>query len=105
MPERPIGLEEFEQGGSVVNLFTALRTAPVPSTPARACYIALVPKPPPNLKIKRAKVVVDDAAVKRLTVCESCGEEKYIAEGQTVCDECKSHGGKVRLKRKRKLKF
>jgi hypothetical protein len=42
------------------------------------------------LKIKRAKVVVDDAGVKRLTVCESCDEEKYIAEGQTVCDECKS---------------
>ena len=104
MPERPIGLEEFEQGGSVVNLFTALRTAPVPSTLARACYIALVPKPPPRLKVQRAKVIVTDAGVKRLTACESCDEEKYIAEGQTVCDECRSHGGKIRAKRKRKLK-
>jgi hypothetical protein len=47
-----------------------------------------VRKPPPGLKIKRAKVVVDDAGVKRLGGCESCGEEKYIIEGQVVCDEC-----------------
>jgi Zn finger protein HypA/HybF involved in hydrogenase expression len=69
-----------------------------------ACYIRAVPKPPPRLKVQRAKVIVTDAGVKRLTVCESCGEEKYIAEGQTVCDECKSHGGKIRGKRKPKLK-
>jgi hypothetical protein len=56
------------------------------------------------LKVQRAKVIVTDAGVKRLTVCESCGEEKYIAEGQTVCDECTSHGGKIRVKRKRKSK-
>jgi hypothetical protein len=55
-------------------------------------------KPPPRLKIKRASVVVNDAGVKRLAVCESCGEEKYIVEGQTVCDECKSHSSKVSLR-------
>jgi len=51
----------------------------------------------PNLKIKRARVVVDDAGVKRLADCGSCGEEKYIVEGQKVCDECRAHS-----KRKRK---
>jgi hypothetical protein len=71
---------------------------------AVACYIRAVPKPPPNLNIKRARVVVDNVGVKRLTVCESCGEEKYIAEGETVCDECKSGGGKIRVKRRGKLK-
>ena len=55
---------------------------------------APMPKPPPNLKIKRAKAVVDDAGIKVLTECESCGKEKYIAEGQTVCDECRSKRGK-----------
>jgi hypothetical protein len=40
--------------------------------------------------VQRAKVIVTDAGVKRLTECESCGEEKYIAEGETVCDECKA---------------
>ncbi len=70
-----------------------------------ACYSRrAVPTPPPRLKIKRAKVVVNDAGVKRFTACESCGEEKYIAEGEGVCDECKSQGRKVRLKGKRKLK-
>jgi Zn finger protein HypA/HybF involved in hydrogenase expression len=63
-----------------------------------------VPKSPPYLKVQRAKVIVSDAGVKRLTVCESCGERKYIAEGETVCDECKSGRGKIRAKRKRKLK-
>jgi hypothetical protein len=72
---------------------------------AKACYIRRRAEAPPRLKIKRAKVVVNDAGVTRLTVCESCGEEKYIAEGETVCDECKSHGGKIRVKRKRKLRF
>jgi hypothetical protein len=43
-----------------------------------------VPKPPPHLKVNRAKVIVDDAGVKHLTVCESRGEEKYIAESETV---------------------
>jgi hypothetical protein len=43
---------------------------------------------------------VDDAGLKRLTECESCGEEKYVVEGQTACDECRSHGGKIRPKRK-----
>jgi len=61
-----------------------------------------VPKPPPRLKVQRAKVIVTDAGVKRLTVCESRDEEKYIPEGESVCDECKSHGGRIRVKRKRK---
>ena len=69
-----------------------------------ACYIRAAPKHPPRLKIKRARVVVNDAGVKRLTECESCGEEKYISETEMVCDECKSHSGKVRLKRKRRAK-
>jgi hypothetical protein len=43
-----------------------------------------MPKPPPHLKIKRAKAIFDDAGIKVLTECESCGEEKYIVEGQTV---------------------
>jgi hypothetical protein len=59
---------------------------------------------PPRLKVQRAKVIVTEAGVKRLIVCESCNEEKYIAEGESVCDECESHGGKVRGKRKRKGK-
>ena len=66
--------------------------------------IRAVPKPPPRLKIKRAKVIVDGAGQKFLTLCESCDEEKYIVEGQTVCDECRSHGGKIPAKRKRKAK-
>ena len=45
-------------------------------------YIRAVPKPPPRLKVQRAKVIVTDAGVRRLIVCESCGEEKCIAEGQ-----------------------
>jgi len=45
------------------------------------------------------KVIVTDVGVKRLTVCESCGEEKYVAEGESVCDECRLHP-----KRKRKAK-
>ena len=47
-----------------------------------ACYSRrAVPKPPPRLKIKRARVVDNDAGDERLTVCESCTEEKYIVEG------------------------
>jgi len=71
---------------------------------SRLGYIRAVPKHPSQLKIKRAKVIVDGAGQKFLTLCESCDEEKYIVEGQTVCDECRSHGGKIRAKRKRKLK-
>jgi hypothetical protein len=56
-----------------------------------------MPKPPPHLKIKRAKTIVDDAGVKVLTECERCGLEKYIVEGKTVCDECRA-----RAKSKRK---
>jgi hypothetical protein len=50
----------------------------------------LPPKQPPHVKIQRAKVIVDDTGIKRLTECELCGKEKHIAEGQTVCDECRS---------------
>jgi len=71
---------------------------------SRLGYIRAVPKHPSQLKIKRAKVIVDGAGQKFLTLCESFDEEKYIVEGQTVCDECKSHGGKIRGKRKRKEK-
>jgi hypothetical protein len=71
---------------------------------SRLGYIRAVPTPPPRLKVQRAKVIVTDAGVKRLIVCESCSERKYIAEGETVCDECKSHGGKVQVKRRGKLK-
>ena len=59
-------------------------------------YSRTVPKPPPRLKIERARVVVDDAGLKRLTKCESCGEEKYIVEGQTVCDECRARSNRKR---------
>ena len=69
----------------------AFKFSPDPSVDSRRlANIRAVPKPPPRLKIKRAKVVVSDAGVKRLTVCESCGEEKYIAEGESVCDDCKA---------------
>jgi hypothetical protein len=78
---KPTKMSQF--GGSVHRL------VPVHGL-AEACYIRAVPKPPPRLKVQRAKVIVTDAGVKRLTECESCGEEKYIAEGQTVCDECKA---------------
>jgi len=71
---------------------------------SRLGYIRAVPKHPSQLKIKRAKVIVDGAGQKFLTLSESCDEEKYIVEGQTVCDECRSHGGKIRGKRKRKEK-
>jgi hypothetical protein len=69
-----------------------------------ACYIRAVPKPPSRLKVQRAKVIVTDAGVKRFAECASCGEEKYIAEGESVCDERRSHGGLVLEKRKRKPK-
>jgi len=58
-----------------------------------------VPKHPLHLKIQRAKAFVDDAGRKVLTPCGLCGEGKYIAEGETVCDGCKA-----RPKRKRKVK-
>jgi hypothetical protein len=78
---------------------------PSPSIGSRwRAIFAAVPKPPPRLKVQRAKVIVTDAGVKRLSECESCGEEKYIAEGEGVCDECKSYGGLVLVKRKRKPK-
>lgn len=50
-----------------------------------------------HLKIKRAKAFVDDAGIKVLTECDRCGKEKYIVEGQKVCDEWGAHS-----KRKRK---
>jgi len=54
-----------------------------------------VPKPPPHLKIKRAKVIVDDEGQKFLTQCDSCGEENYIVEGEKVRDEYRSAGGEI----------
>ena len=61
--------------------------------------IRAMPKPPPHLKIQRAKAYVDDAGRKVLTPCGLCGEGKYIAEGESVCDECRA-----RPKRKRKVR-
>jgi len=88
-----------------VTVFMALPHHPRPVHGSRwRAIFAAVPKPPPRLKVQRAKVIVTDAGVERLTECESCSEEKYIAEGETVCNECKSRGGKVRAKLKRKLK-
>ena len=46
--------------------------------------------------VQRAKAFVDDTGVNVLTKCERCGEEKYIVEGQTICEDCKG-----RTKRKR----
>jgi hypothetical protein len=66
----------------------------------RRANIRAVPKHPPHLKIQRAKVIVDDEGQKFLGVCDSCGREVYLAEDQTLCDECKA-----RPKRKRKVKF
>jgi len=60
-------------------------------------YIRAMPKHPPHLKIQRAKAFVDATGRMVLIECESCGQEKYVAEGQTVCDDCRS-------KRKRKVK-
>jgi len=47
---------------------------------SRLGYIRAVPKHPPHLKVQRAKVIVTDAGVKRLTECESCAEEKYMVK-------------------------
>jgi len=55
-----------------------------------------MPKPPPKLKIQRAKTIVDDTGIKVLTECEGCGKEKYIVELQTVCEECKAKKTKRR---------
>jgi hypothetical protein len=63
-----------------------------------SCYIRAMPKSPPRLKVQRAKVIVTDTAVKRLIVCESCGQEKYIAEGESVCDECKARPRRKRAR-------
>jgi len=64
-----------------------------------ACYHPRHAKPPFHLTFRRAKVFVDDAGIKALTECERCGQEKYIVEGQTVCEECRAHS-----KRKQKQK-
>ena len=42
------------------------------------------------------ETIVDHAGIKVLTECDRCGEEKYIVEGETICEECKD-----RPKRKR----
>jgi len=49
------------------------------------------------MKIQRAKAYVDAAGSKVLTECESCGKKKYIVEGQTVCEECKSKRRKQKI--------
>jgi hypothetical protein len=49
---------------------------------------------PPYPKTSAQRLLL---TVKVLTECASCGEEKYIAEGQTTCEERRS-------KRKRKVK-
>lgn len=59
-------------------------------------YIAPVPKPPPNLKVQRAKTIVDGTGIKVLTKCERCGKAKHIVEGQTVCDECRARPNRKR---------
>src|ERR1700747_1595094 len=55
-------------------------------------------KAPPHIKIKRAKAFVDDTGRKVLLTCESCGEEKYIVEGQTSCDECRASSKRKRAR-------
>jgi hypothetical protein len=50
-------------------------------------YCAKAPAPPES---SARQAFVDDAGRQVLTECERCGEEKYIVEGQTVCDECKA---------------
>jgi hypothetical protein len=56
-----------------------------------------MPKPPPHIKIRRAKAIVDDAGRKVLAECVSCGKYRYIVEGRTVCDECRSKRGKRKV--------
>ena len=60
-----------------------------------------MPSHPARLKIRRAKVIVDNEGQKFLTVCEICGMDVYLLEGHSVCTECKSKGRK-RLIRVRK---
>ena len=59
----------------------------LPHADALGMIVSACQSPPPHLTIKRAKAIVDDAGRKVLTECESCGKEKYIVEGQTVCDD------------------
>jgi hypothetical protein len=79
----------WEEGASVKGFFSAcdfLRLADVihSGSDSVAPY-----QSPPHLKVKRAKVFVDDAGIRVLTECKRFGKEKYIVEGQTVCDECR----------------
>jgi hypothetical protein len=49
-----------------------------------------MPKHPSHIRIQPAKAFVDDSGRMVLIECESCGQEKYLAERQTVCEECRS---------------
>jgi hypothetical protein len=60
-----------------------------------------MPARPPHLKIQRAKVIVDNEGQKFLTICEICGMDCYLLEGQTICTESKTRNRK-RLIRVRK---
>jgi hypothetical protein len=51
---------------------------------------------PPHLKIQRAKAVVYKDGKRVLTVCELCGSDVYLLEGESTCTEC-------RTKNRRKL--
>jgi hypothetical protein len=42
---------------------------------------------PPRLRIRRAKVIVDDEGRKIRPTCESCGTDVYLLEGQTSSSE------------------
>ena len=42
----------------------------------------------PDLKIRRAKIIVDDEGRKILTTCESCGTDVYLLESQPLGSEC-----------------
>jgi hypothetical protein len=55
----------------------------------QACYnMKTMASHPPRGKVRRAKVVYDKAT-RILTVCELCGMDVYLLEGQTVCSECR----------------
>ena len=66
----------------------AIRSRPI--RPGDTVPSAPMPEPPPHLRVQRAKTIVDHAGIKILIECESCGKEKYIVEGQTICVECKA---------------
>lgn len=58
----------------------------------------MVPTRPPHWKIRRARAVVYSDGKRVLTVCELCGLDVYVFEGQTVCTECRSENRRGLLK-------